>query len=511
MPDSKRTAINLSSQIISFLINVGITFFLTPFIVDKIGKEVYGFVGLANNITGYITIITTAVNSLANRYITIAYVKNDIPLAKRYYSSVTAANILIVAIFAVPITVLVSKLELFINIPDIFMIDIKLLWLFIFLAFFLNLIFGRMSVATFAKNRLDLAASANILSNVLKLVLLVLMFMLLPAKVYYLGIATFVCTVLAVILNCYFKHTQTPELIFCANDVQIQKIWEIFKNGIWNSINQLSELLFTGLDLLLANLFIGVTQMSLLSIAKSIPLQAITFISTVAGVFYPFMTISYAKKSSDEFVTETSHALRLCGLVCSVLIMGIIVFGKNFYRFWLPTLSADEVNLVQTLSVLTLLPQVFSVYIFPLYHVNTLSCKLKWPALVNLILGVVNVLMVFTLLKCTSLGIYAIAGVSSILQVLKILIFVPVYASKNLKKSIWTFYPTILRGVLFNVVLFGAFSVIKVLIIPDTLIKFAAAILVSAVVGYIIGSFIVLDRSDRRNLINTVLKKVKIR
>ena len=94
MSDNKRTAINLSSQIISFLINVGVTFFLTPFIVDKIGKDVYGFVGLANNITGYITIITTAINCLAIRYITIAYVKNDIPLAKKYYSSVTAANIL---------------------------------------------------------------------------------------------------------------------------------------------------------------------------------------------------------------------------------------------------------------------------------------------------------------------------------------------------------------------------------------------------------------------------------
>ena len=249
--------------------------------------------------------------------------------------------------------------------------------------------------------------------------------------------------------------------------------------------------------------------MSLLSIAKSIPLQAITFISTVAGVFYPFMTISYAKKTGDEFVTETSQALRLCGLVCSVLIMGIIVFGKNFYRFWLPTLSADEINLVQILSVLTLLPQVFSVYIFPLYHVNTLSCKLKWPALVNLILGVVNVLVVFTLLKCTSLGIYAIAGVSSILQVLKILIFVPIYASKNLNKSIWTFYPTILRGILLNIVLFLVFSIIKYIVIPDSLIKFMVVVFVSAVVGYIIGSFIVLGNADRQKLINSVVKKVK--
>lgn len=511
MSDNKRTAINLSSQIISFLINVGVTFFLTPFIVDKIGKDVYGFVGLANNITGYITIITTAINSLANRYITIAYVKNDIPLAKKYYSSVTAANILIVGIFVPLATVLVSKLEWFINVPILYMADIKLLWMFIFLAFFLNLIFGRMTVATFAKNRLDLAALANISSNILKLILLVLMYMLLPAKVSYLGIATFVCGALVVMLNCFYKHKLTPELKFGAKDVHIHKLWEIIKNGIWNSVSQLSELLFTGLDLLLANLFIGVTQMSLLSIAKSIPLQIITFIATVAGVFYPFMTISYAKKSADEFADETCNALRLCGLVCSVLIMGVIVFGKNFYGFWLPTLSSDEIGLVQVLSVLTLIPQVFSIYIFPLYHVNTLACRLKWPALVNLILGAVNVAVVFILLNCTELGIYAIAGVSSILQALKILIFVPIYASKNLNKSIWTFYPTILRGILLNIILFGVFGAIKYIVIPDSLIKFVVAVFISAVSGYIIGSFVVLDKSDRQGLINKILKRMKIK
>ena len=153
----------------------------------------------------------------------------------------------------------------------------------------------------------------------------------------------------------------------------------------------------------------------------------------------------------------------------------------------------------------------FSIYNFPLYHVNTLACRLKWPALVNLILGAVNVVLVFTLLKFTSLGIYAIAGVSSILQVLKILIFVPIYASRNLNKSIWTFYPTIIRGILLNIILFAVFSAIKYIVIPESLIKFIITVIVSAVAGYIIGSFIVLGKSDRQNLINMAMKKVKKR
>ncbi len=509
MPDKKRTVINLSSQVISFLINVGVTFFLTPFIVNRIGKDVYGFVGLANNITSYITIIATAINSLANRYITIAYVKNDIPLAKRYYSSVTAANILIVVLFAIPTTILISKLECFINVPYKFAFDIKLLWTFIFIAFFLNLVFGRMNVATFAKNRLDLAASANISSNLLKLFSLVAMYVFLPAKVSYLGISAFLCAFLVVVMNWYFKHKLTPELTFSKNNIEIQKLWEIIKNGIWNSVNQLSELLFTGLDLLLANLFISVTGMSLLSIAKSIPLQVITFIGTVAGVFYPSLTISYAKKSTDEFVSETCYALRVCGLVCSVLVAGVVVFGKTFYTFWLPTLTESEIDLVQTLSILTMIPQMFSIYIFPLYHINTLACKLKWPAIVSVVLSALNIAIVFALLKFTNLGLYAIAGVSSILQMLRILIFVPIYASSNLKKAASTFYPTILRGVFLNIVLFGVFTLLKMCLSPDTIVSFVLTITLCAVLGYVIGAFIILSRSDRQGILNMIKRRLR--
>ncbi len=508
MPNEKRTVINLSSQVVSFLINVGVTFFLTPFIVGKIGKEVYGFVGLANNITGYITIVATAINSLANRYITIAYVKNDMPLAKRYYSSVTAANVIIVALCAVPAAVLIGKLEFFINVPDKFLVDIKILWLFIFLAFFANLIYGRMAVATFAKNRLDLAAIANISSNVIKLSSLVLMFIFFTPRVSYLGISTFLCAALIIAMNFYFKHKLTPELAFSAKSIEFKKLWEILKNGIWSSVNQLSELLFNGLDLLLANLFISVTGMSLLSISKSIPMQIITFIATVAGVFHPTMTISYARKSTDEFVKETCYALRFCGFVCSVLVIGVIIFGKAFYGFWLPSLSDDEIVLVQTLSVLAMLPQVLSIYIFPLYLINTLACKLKWPALVSVMLGVLNVIFVFVLLKYTDLGLYAIAGVSSVLQLFRILIFVPVYASLNLNKPIWTFYPTILRGMLLNVMLFCIFYAVKMCLHPDTIVKFAVDIVISAVIGYAVGAFIVLDKSDRQNMYRMFMRRL---
>ena len=53
----------------SFLINVFIGFWMSPFIVGKLGEEAYGFSSLGTNFTTYMSFFTVAINSFAARYI----------------------------------------------------------------------------------------------------------------------------------------------------------------------------------------------------------------------------------------------------------------------------------------------------------------------------------------------------------------------------------------------------------------------------------------------------------
>ena len=43
---NKQLAINMLAQVVVFLVQMGINFLLTPFIVKSLGVEAYGFVGL---------------------------------------------------------------------------------------------------------------------------------------------------------------------------------------------------------------------------------------------------------------------------------------------------------------------------------------------------------------------------------------------------------------------------------------------------------------------------------
>lgn len=505
MGNKKQLAINMATQVGSFIVSMIVSFFVTSFVVEKIGADVYGFVGLSNNITNYVVVFTIAINSLANRYITIAYTKKDITGANTYFSSVTAANMVVTAVIFIPAVIFLVYLEKFINIPPGHELDVKLLLSLVFLMFSLQLVFGRMEVSTFATNRLDLSALANFKSNILKLILLASFYTLLAPKVAYVGVSALLCALYVIILNARYMKKLTPELHFSRKLVKSHAVTEMVKNGVWNSTNHMSQILFDGLDLLIANLFIGAAGMGLLSISKTLPVHIITFIGIIAGVFYPSMTVSYAKGNTDDFINECISSTRVCGCLCSVPIIGFIVFGKEFYQIWLPSMSQADITQIYILTLLTILPQFFSIYVYPLYQVNTLTCKLKIPSFVNIFLGVANIVIVFLLLKFTNLGLYAIAGVSSFLLVIRIVFFVPMYAAYSLERKLTTFYGTLAKGIFTNLILIALFIGIKMVIAPVSIIAFVCAILVCALAGYILSIGIMFRRED----LEKVLKKIR--
>ncbi len=507
MSKGKQTAINMGAQTVSFALSLLINLLLTPVIVNRIGSEVYGFFGLASNLLDYVSVITAAVNAMATRFITVAYTKGDIKSANEYFTSVTAVNIAISMALLIPAGVLAAKLEWFFDVPKSHLGDIKLLWAFCFGVFFVNLIFSRCDAAMFAANRLDITAGINMTGLIMKAALLLAAYTLLTPRISYLGAAAFISAVYIAAMRVRAKRKTAPALRFDRALYKFSVIKELVKVGIWNSVSQLSQLLFTGLDLLIANLFIGAEEMGILSVAKTVPTMIIGLIGVIAGTFYPIMTIAYTK-DRDALLKETFLASKMCGFICSVPVMGIAVFGGAFFSLWLPSLPSSEISRIQLLSILTLLPQMMSIYLFPLYQINTLTCKVKLPALVDCGIGAANILIVYALLKTTNLGLYAIAGVSSVLLVFRILIFVPIYAAHNVNLQKTAFYPLLARGMVLNAVTGFLFYMIQSFMPKGSWAALVIFALLAAAVGYSAGFFVIFSKEERKKVRSFVLKKI---
>ena len=202
--EKKQTAINLIAKIVSYGTTYLIAFFLTPYLVEKIGSEAYSYYPLANNFTSYMSIITIALNSMASRFITIALTKNEKENANKYFASIFFGNVLMSAILLIPMTIIVIFLDSILNIPVDLVISIKLLFSLVFISMIINLLTNVFGVSFFSQNRIDLNSICDIVIGVTRVVLYVILFLCFEPNIIYVGIVAVVVALLTFIFQFSF-------------------------------------------------------------------------------------------------------------------------------------------------------------------------------------------------------------------------------------------------------------------------------------------------------------------
>ncbi|MCR5753323.1 MAG: polysaccharide pyruvyl transferase family protein [Acetatifactor sp.] len=507
---TKRTALNIIAQCVAFAVNLGISFFLTPYITKMLGKEVYGFVGLAYQVTSYISVFTVAFNTMLNVFVSTEYYKDRMERANRFYTSVLYADTALALLMAAPLVFLSLKMELFLNVPMEAEWDIKLLWLFIFITFLLNLAYGPYGVGLFIKNRLDLSAIRNIESNLIKAIVLILLFAVLSPKVWFVGFAAFLSGVFIIVTNLHYQKKLVPEIKGRREWFEWSALKELLSVGIWNTINQLTSILMNGLDLIVSNIFIGALQMGYISYAQTVPTQMLGLIAVIKNTFMPRLTKVYAKSGDrmDEFVGEVKASMQVCGFLGSIPILLFMVFGMDFYRLWIPSLTEEEVRTINYLAILILIPSMLDVYISPLYNVNSITKKIKIPVFVTFGIGIANIVFELLLLKMTNLGVYAIEIATAVLMAGKVLLFTPVYAAKILRVKWQTFYSPLAKGGITSGLCLAIFFAMHRLLPIHSWITFLMVCGSSLLIGYVISFFIVLTKENRRRVVAMMPKKI---
>ena len=507
MENKKRLAINMISVLVAFGLNMIINFFLSPYIIENVGVDAYGFVSLANNFVMYASILTIALNSMAGRFITVSIYKEDNEETNKYFSSVLIVNYVASIVLLIPIIFLVIFLDKILNIPIGMITDTKFLFAFIFLNFLLNIINSTYSIATFAMNRLDLSSRRNIDSSIIKAILLFILFTFLSPRISYIGIATCAMSLYLLIWNIRYTKKLLPQIKISCKYFEISKIIEIIKSGIWNTITKLGQTLSDGLDLLICNLFINSETMGQLSIAKTFSAIVSNLLATVSNVFSPQITIDYAKNEIDKLINNVKMSMKVTGCFANIPLSYLLVFGAFFYTTWIPN---QDIKLISILTILTVQGEIISGAITPLFNIFTVSNKVKVDAIVRLCTGFITVAIVFVFVKFTNLGIYAVAGTSIVLGTLVNLIFVPIYVSKKCLNIKWyTFYPIILRYILTTVILIIVLILfVRPLFKISNWINIIISVFVVGIVGLCINILLLFSNKEKKEVLNTIKNRI---
>ena len=117
--------------------------------------------------------------------------------------------------------------------------------------------------------------------------------------------------------------------------------------------------------------------------------------------------------------------------------------------------------------------------------------------------------IVYILLSTTKLGVYAVAGVSSILLLFRVLIFAPMYAAHNLKIRYFTFYPTLFKGIASSCVILVVYVILKMLLPVYGWIQLLFLAVIGGGIGYFIVFVMLFNKEERKRII--VLLKERLR
>ncbi len=444
MSNNRQIAKNIIYSCLSYGINLLISFFLTPYLIKTVGKEAYSFFPLVNSMIGYAEIITASIGSMIGRYITMAYYGNEIEDAKGYFNSAITAYFGFSACFCIIGIFVIALIDNLLNIPEGLTGQVQILFALALLGYCINLCTKLFGIGTYVKNRLDLNSLAGVIATIIYIFVLFALFALFQPTIVYISIASFVSVLVGVGFNVYFKRRLLPEIAFQPKKYfSWQKIRTVLSSGIWMSVNSLSSVLTTTVDLLLTNIFISASVTGDFSISKTIPniISALSFF--LFTTFTANFNILYAKKQYDELLHEVKKSMVIISFLMSVPIGYFIVNSDFFFQLWVPTAYTQD---MVWLSLIALLHATTGYSSNAIYGIYTITDKRKIPTLVLLATGIVNMLLVFILLEFTDFGVYAIALSSAITLGLRNIIFTPVYGAKCLNLKLTTFYPVIFKG-----------------------------------------------------------------
>ncbi|MPB71724.1 polysaccharide biosynthesis protein [Campylobacter fetus subsp. testudinum] len=496
-------ALNLISSIVVFSLQMLINFFLTPFILKVLGDEAYGFLGLANSFVNYGYILTLVINSVAGRFVAYEYHRGNLLQASKYYSSVLAVNFIFCIFICVVCSAFILNLKEFINVSEALVDDVKLTMAFYFINFCLGLFNAVLTISAFVKNKLYMISVRNAVSTAIFAFVLVALFYIFKPMIYYTAVSALLASIFVFFSAIYITKKLQTGLKFRLKYFRLNLIKKLINSGTWNSFNMLSHTLINGIDLLLCNIFINAASMGILSVSKAAILIAESFIGTVGATFMPKFIELYSKQSINDLINEVKFCLKTLAFISISPVAVFAVLGSEFYALWLPFKTAYEISFIYNLSLIALIPVIFIAAMQPLLSLNTVTNKLKRPAIANLIMSFSVV--TFQLIFIKDFGLYSIAICASAGYLARIILFDIPNAGVNLNQKMSLFYPVFLRNVLvFSIVLISVF-LLKDFVEIKGWLSFVLAGTIFSLFGYIISLLIVFNKSEKLLLKRKIL------
>lgn len=433
---------NILLNILYFLFSIIIGIILVPFYIKNLGLAAYGIIPLITSLTSYIFLITSAFNRSASRYLTINLQNGDDIQSNKIFNTYLII-IFILCLILLPIIFYISE-----HLPTFFNINAELkadsiIFFRSVMGSFLITAFGSIFMASlYARNRLDLYNSVHLLNIITQTILIIFFLTFYSPKLFYIGIAYIIGSLIAFSLNIFLWLRLTPELKINFRYFDKRILNKISGMGLWILIDQIGALLFIQIDLIIVNKLFGSLGGGEYAIAFQWSVLLRSMALVLSGVLAPIILIYYANQKFREIIQVSKSAVKLMGLSMALPIGLICGLSTQLLSLWV---GPEYINLAPLLIILVG-HLTLNLSVLPLFSINVAFNKVRVPGIVTCITGVGDFLLALLLPIIFGWGMYGVAVAGMIMLTLKNTIFIPWYSSKILKIPTFSLIRSMIPG-----------------------------------------------------------------
>ena len=495
----------ISSSGLGLVISFMITLFLVPYITEMINAEAYGWVKVAKDAVMYCSMLMLAIQYFSTQFIGYSYHRKDYDDANMYYSSVFFGNTAVGLLLFTAAMIVIMNLDRFFQVSPELLTDVQLLLVFTMLKFLQSTVLAVFECGPVIANRMYISGRCKLASYLLEAALLIFFYHFFSPHVYWVGLAILLSSLVITIPNYIICSKCTPELKIRPENFSLKAVRRLVGNGIWASLNTVSNLLNNGLDILVTNWLLAPLRMGQLAVVQSLSVIYTSIYSMVSPAFQPMILKSYSQDKHQEMMRWFYLSMKTSSCLCSLLFAGFFALGRTFYQLWVPDLDTE---LLYRLTVIAMIPAITGGIIAPMYYAYTIKVKKMIPFFFSAACGLLNVVSMLVLLKTTDLELYAVTGTTAVFLAFNHLISNALYICHVLGESKAAFYTRVVRCLASAVLMTAALKLSAWLIRPEGWVMLILCGVLCAAVGVIIGVMTVFDSNERRGIIGIIRRRM---
>lgn len=426
--------VNVISNATMLAVKLFFGLWFTRYLIQSLGVAIYGVITLSMVVTSYMKIVNSALNHSVGRYLTIEIRQKRSRFANQTFNT-AFWSYLGISIILFPILIGFSLAT-----PHVFDIPLgyergtKYLFLGVTLAYLVSIVRSSFDVCMFASNRFDLQNAIFASDLISRMLLIFLLFQIINPAMEPVGFGILFGVIVSLVLAISIWRWVTPELFVNLKAFDRSRLNQLTGMSIWLIITQIGSLLIQDVGIIVVNVILGAEASGRYGSINQLSIMLRELARVIATTLPPVFLSLYATGQLDRMKKLVKKSVKLLGLVIALPIGLVVGLSVSILKIWLgPEFMDLNILLVILVSHLCI-----NLSIYPLLSVQVAANKVKIPAMVTLILGLLNMILSVVWAKWGSNG-FGIALAGALTLTVKNVFFIPIYVA-YIQKAPWNTY-----------------------------------------------------------------------